>query len=169
MNYSNIWRRWVTIVDGHTCVDCIKNNGKILDNNEKDILGPPQHKNCRCITQRLQSIFAGEATKRKQNGADWYLKYKSKLPDYYISLDDAIKLGYKSWLGNLGVVAPGKMIFKGIFKNLNNHLPSNQNRIWYEADINYTSGYRNDERIIFSNDGLIFVTYDHYKTFVEIR
>ncbi len=97
------------------------------------------------------------------------MKYKSKLPDYYISLDDAIKLGYKSWLGNLGVVAPGKMIFKGIFKNLNNHLPSNQNRIWYEADTNYTSGYRNDERIIFSNDGLIFVTYDHYKTFVEIR
>lgn len=37
-----------------------------------------------------------------------------------------------------------------------------------EADINYTSGYRKEARIVYSNDGLIFVTYDHYKTFVEI-
>jgi hypothetical protein len=42
-------------------------------------------------------------------------------------------------------------------------------RIWYEADINYTSGYRGTERILYSNDGLIFVTYDHYQTFYEIQ
>ena len=41
--------------------------------------------------------------------------------------------------------------------------------LWYEADINYTGGYRNDDRILFSNDGLIFVTYDHYETFLEIK
>lgn len=29
-------------------------------------------------------------------------------------------------------------------------------------------GYRNTQRIVFSNDGLVFVTYDHYKTFIEI-
>ena len=40
--------------------------------------------------------------------------------------------------------------------------------IWYEADINYSDGYRALHRILYSNDGLIFVTYDHYKTFVEI-
>jgi len=39
---------------------------------------------------------------------------------------------------------------------------------YYEADINYTKGKRNAERILFSNDGLVFVTYDHYDTFVEI-
>jgi len=41
-------------------------------------------------------------------------------------------------------------------------------RIWYEADLNYIHGKRNGQRIVFSNDGLIFVTYDHYKTFYEI-
>ena len=41
-------------------------------------------------------------------------------------------------------------------------------RIWYEADINYKSGYRDSKRILWSNDGLIFVTYDHYRTYCEI-
>lgn len=38
----------------------------------------------------------------------------------------------------------------------------------YEADINYMGGYRDGDRIVFSNDGLIFVTYNHYETFYEI-
>ena len=42
-------------------------------------------------------------------------------------------------------------------------------RVWYEADINYTGGYRNTHRILYSNDGLIFVTYNHYETFYEVR
>ena len=60
------------------------------------------------------------------------------------------------------------MIAKGEFKNKNGHLPSSVGRIWYEADINYTNGYRGADRIIYSNDGLVFVTYDHYNTFCEI-
>ena len=39
---------------------------------------------------------------------------------------------------------------------------------WKEADINYERGFRNQQRIVYSNDGLAFVTYDHYRTFVEI-
>ena len=38
----------------------------------------------------------------------------------------------------------------------------------YEADFDYSGGYRNDCRLLYSNDGLIFVTYDHYATFYEI-
>ena len=60
------------------------------------------------------------------------------------------------------------MLANGIYKNKDQHLPSSPGRLWYEADINYTSGYRGNARILFSNDGLLFVTYDHYKTFVEI-
>ena len=37
-----------------------------------------------------------------------------------------------------------------------------------EADINYVDGYRTRHRILYSNDGLVFVTYDHYETFHEI-
>lgn len=43
-----------------------------------------------------------------------------------------------------------------------------EGRVWYEADINYTGGYRRRHRILYSNDGLIFVTYDHYETFWEV-
>ncbi len=43
-----------------------------------------------------------------------------------------------------------------------------RNRTGYEADINYVSGKRNSDRIVWSNDGLMFVTYDHYRTFIEI-
>ena len=35
--------------------------------------------------------------------------------------------------------------------------------------VNYKGGRRGADRIVFSNDGLIFVTYDHYETFIEIR
>ena len=56
----------------------------------------------------------------------------------------------------------------GEYKNYNGHLPVAEGRIWQEADINYTDGKRNDCRILWSNDGLIFVTYDHYLTFIEI-
>lgn len=60
------------------------------------------------------------------------------------------------------------MLFGGIHENRNGRLPSAPARIWYEADINYTKGWRGTERVVFSNDGLIFVTYDHYLTFIEI-
>ena len=54
------------------------------------------------------------------------------------------------------------------YRNKEGKLPSAPGREWYEADINYSGGYRNSERILYSNDGLIFVTYDHYQTFYEL-
>ncbi len=77
--------------------------------------------------------------------------------------------GWNSKLGDLAIKCQGKMLFGGIYLNRDKHLPSSPNRIWYEADINYNNGYRGTERILFSNDGLIFVTYDHYETFIEIK
>lgn len=38
----------------------------------------------------------------------------------------------------------------------------------YVVEINYKSGWRNDQRILYSNDGLVFVSYDHYQTFSRI-
>ena len=57
----------------------------------------------------------------------------------------------------------------GVYKNSNGHLPDDIGRVWYETDINYTKGYRGLGGIVFSNDGLVFVTYDHYETFIEVR
>lgn len=129
---------------------------------------PPIHDHCRCSIAPLTAIYAGKATTSGSIGADQWLKEFHKLPPYYISGDEAEEAGWIPELGNLHIVAPGKMLDNGIYQNRNGHLPSAPGRIWYEADINYTSGYRGSDRILYSNDGLIFVSYDHYHTFSEI-
>lgn len=129
---------------------------------------PLLHPNCRYQIRPMEAVIAGNATKDGNNSADWWLKYLGVLPDYYITEEEANKQGYRSYLGNLGQVAPGKMLTKGVYGNRNGHLPTMSGRVWYEADINYNRRYRNSERILFSNDGLIFITYDHYKTCEEI-
>ena len=65
-------------------------------------------------------------------------------------------------------VLPDMMIGGDIYQNREGKLPDSPTRLWYEADINYEKGHRNRERILYSNDGLIFVSYDHYQTFYEM-
>lgn len=77
-------------------------------------------------------------------------------------------MGWDKKKGNLGEIARGKMIGGEIYFNDDKKLPEKYGRIWYEADVNYTGGYRNGERIVYSNDGLIFYTNNHYETFYEI-
>ena len=62
----------------------------------------------------------------------------------------------------------GKIVEVFVFANSSAKLPSALGRVWYEADINYGGGKRNRQRIVYSNDGLMFATYDHYQTFYEI-
>ena len=49
-----------------------------------------------------------------------------------------------------------------------NKLNTGTGRKRYEADLDYDSGFRNEKRLLYSNDGLIFVSYDHAQTFYEI-
>ena len=60
------------------------------------------------------------------------------------------------------------MIGGDVFNNSRSKLPAENGRVWYEADIDYASGYRSNSRILYSNDGLIFVSHDHYQTFYEL-
>jgi hypothetical protein len=98
-----------------------------------------------------------------------YIKQNGKLPDNFITKDQAKALGWNPKTGNLTDVAPGKSIGGDIFRNAESKLPSAPGRIWYEADINYSSGFRGSERILYSNDGLIYKTTDHYNTFTQIK
>ena len=143
-------------------------HGKIWQIEEKPEIEPEVHSFCRCEIKIMKTIKAGTATIKGLDGADWTLKYESKLPDYYLTSAQAKANGWIPKLANLSAACPDKMIFGGKYKNRNSHLPYKEGRIWYEADINYRFGYRNNQRVVYSNDGLIFVTYDHYKTFFEI-
>ncbi|WP_133965642.1 ribonuclease domain-containing protein [Eubacterium limosum] len=97
-----------------------------------------------------------------------YIHTYQKLPSNFITKKEAQKLGWDSQKGNLDKVAKGKSIGGDRFGNYDKKLPDAKSRIWKECDINYEGGYRGAERIIYSNDGLIYYTDDHYNSFDEI-
>ena len=98
-----------------------------------------------------------------------YLKENKELPDYYITKKRASESGWISKKGNLCEVLPNRAIGGDIFTNREKSLPDKKGRVWYEADLNYNCGRRNADRVLFSSDGLIFVTHDHYKNFEKIK
>ena len=65
--------------------------------------------------------------------------------------------------------APGYSIGGDKFGNYEGLLPDASGRKWYEADANYTVGPRGAERILYSSDGLVYYTNDHYQTFTEMH
>ncbi len=174
---SGRWLCWRTFVGPNSCAFCVDTNGKIIDLlNYYETLPvymgapaePPVHPNCRCVIMEMPAMRAGTVTINGMEGADWYLLTIGELPPYYLSKKKARTLGWKKEKGNLGNVAPGMMIGGDIFWNNNGKLPELLGRVWYEADINYMYGYRGDHRIVYSNDGLVFVTYGHYTSYYEI-
>ena len=96
-----------------------------------------------------------------------YLKEHGELPEYYITKSEAKSLGWVPSKGNLCEVAPGKAIGGDIWTNRQKSLPTKSGRKYFEADLNYNCGNRNADRVVFSNDGLVFVTFDHYRSFEE--
>lgn len=94
-----------------------------------------------------------------------YLYVFRELPANYLTKGEAYDLGWDAGEGNLWDVAYGLCIGGDRFGNREGLLPEEEDRRWYEADVNYGGGYRGSERIVFSNDGLIYATYDHYESF----
>ena len=94
-----------------------------------------------------------------------YIYTFNKLPSNFITKTEAQKLGWVSSEGNLTEVAPGKSIGGDRFGNYEGQLPKGSYR---ECDVNYKSGRRGAERIIYSSDGDIYYTYDHYETFTKL-
>ncbi len=94
-----------------------------------------------------------------------YLHIYGHLPANFLTKDEARELGWDSSLGNLDEVAPGMSIGGDRFGNREGLLPSAPGRQYYECDIDYEGGFRNGKRIVWSNDGLIYYTEDHYNSF----
>ena len=168
MGRSARWENWISRLDQKACGACKDRYGKIYAIGDLPDNEPPLHRHCRCWTEPLQSLLPGSATNDGKDGADWWLAVYGKLPDCYLTKEEEAALGWDREKGNLNEVLPGRMIGGDIFKNKKGLLPDAPGRVWYEADINYTGGYRKKARVVYSNDGLIFVTYDHFSTFTEI-
>lgn len=97
-----------------------------------------------------------------------YIRKHGRLPDNFITKKEAEQLGWVPAEGNLDQVAPGRSIGGDRFWNREGLLPKAKDRIWHEADINYEKGTRGADRIVYSNDGLIYMTTDHYRSFTDI-
>ena len=86
------------------------------------------------------------------------------MPSNFITKNEARAAGWEG--GSLERYCPGKCIGGDRFGNREGLLPSAKGRVWTECDIN-TLGKksRGAERMVFSNDGLIYYTGDHYESF----
>ena len=99
--------------------------------------------------------------------ADYLFRY-GKLPDNFITKAEAQALGWDSSRNYLSDVAPGMSIGGDRFGNYEGQLPGAAGRKFFECDCNYTGGKRGGERIVYSNDGHVWYTGDHYGTFTEL-
>lgn len=93
-----------------------------------------------------------------------YIHIYNKLPPNYITKKEAKSLGWSG--GSLEEYAPGKCIGGDYYGNYEGQLPEKKGRRYTECDIDTLGkSSRGAKRIVFSNDGLIYYTKDHYKTF----
>ena len=94
-----------------------------------------------------------------------YIHLYGQLPGNYVTKDEAEEAGWhggnvERWTGE------GTAIGGSPFGNREGLLPKAQGRYYTECDID-TAGEssRGAKRIVFSNDGLVYYTEDHYESF----
>ncbi len=164
---SKTWKNWqAKYKEPRTCLPCEEKHGKIYPFSSSFKI--PEHLFCRCEIVPMRTKQVGTATDKGFDGADAWLMYRGRLPDCYITKRDALKMGWKSNKQNLADVCPEKLIGNVPYRNYEGKLPIKADRSWYEADFDYIGNDRGANRILYSNDGLIFVSYDHAKTFYEL-
>ena len=118
------------------------------------------------ITAKEPEQKAGPITD-PQEIADYLFAY-GKLPENFITKAEAQALGWDSSRNYVSDVAPGKSIGGDRYGNYEGKLPKVKGRKYFECDCNYRKGKRNAERIVYSNDGQVWYTGDHYQTFTEM-
>ncbi len=93
-----------------------------------------------------------------------YIHLYGVLPSNFITKKEAEQLGWEG--GSLEPYAPGMCIGGNRFGNYEGLLPEAEGRYYTECDIDTLgAGKRGAKRIVFSNDGLIYYTENHYESF----
>ncbi len=112
----------------------------------------------------VEAVIDKDGTYTTKDDVALYIYTYGELPHNFISKKEAEKLGWEG--GSLEPYAPGCSIGGSYFGNYEGNLPEKKGRSYTECDID-TLGKksRGAKRIVFSNDGLIYYTEDHYKTF----
>ena len=116
-----------------------------------------------------------ESYRVQEQGADVIesLRKNGKLPEEYITKEKAREVGWDNGKA-LKNYAPGKKIGGDKFSDTKHQLPYAPNREWFEVDVGMDYALKRSNkinpayRILYSNDGLIYGTFDHYETMFYI-
>ena len=147
--------------------ETIVSNSEVTDDSQKtdDIRIQPESspQSSSAVVENQPAIDEDGRYFDKENVA-LYIHTYGKLPYNFITKDEARDLGWDG--GSVEKYAPGYAIGGDRFGNYEGLLPKKKGRTYTECDID-TDGYhsRGSRRIVFSNDGLIYYTHDHYESF----
>lgn len=116
--------------------------------------------------------LAGDlAAAEKANPLIQSLQETGGLPANYVTKDQARAAGWEEGKA-LGNFVPDAQIGGDVFRNGDDLLPYVDGRTWYEADIGLTDTMKRSKqpgtRLVYSNDGLTYVTNDHYASFYQL-
>ncbi len=118
------------------------------------------------VGEEIQLDKSGSYTSKEE--VSLFLHLYGELPVNFITKNQAKKLGWDASKGNLFEVTDQKSIGGDRFFNREGGLPDQEGRKWFEADIDYNGGGRGAKRILYSSDGLVYYTGDHYNTFEKL-
>lgn len=130
---------------------------------EADIPSAGEIQNAQILEDGSTLIYADGIYTTKEDVA-LYIHTYGCLHQNFMTKDEARDLGWEG--GGLEDYAEGMCIGGDRFGNYEGLLPDADGRKWTECDIDTLgSDSRGAKRIVFSNDGLIYYTDDHYESF----
>lgn len=116
------------------------------------------------VTETTVALLDKDGTYSSKDDVALYIYQYGELPSNFITKTEAKKLGWTG--GSVENYAPGMAIGGDYFGNYEGLLPEKDGRVYTECDIDTIGkSSRGSKRIIFSNDGLIYYTSDHYESF----
>lgn len=131
-------------------------NSSGSDSSEKDTSAPD--------SRSMPASMDKDGTYTSMEDVKNYLIEYRTLPPNFITKKEAQKLGWTG--GSLEPYAPGKCIGGDRFGNYEGLLPEKDGEPYHECDIDTLGAKsRGKKRIVYADDGRIYYTDDHYKSF----
>lgn len=112
------------------------------------------------------SLTEGESYLSREEVAAYIHTYGT-LPPNFLTTEQAEALGWDG-SSDLWAIQEGAAIGGDSYDNLAGLVPDSEGRSWKQCDVNYAGGTRGTERLVYSNDGLIYYSPDQFATFEEM-
>ena len=133
---------------------CVKGGSYSINGEAHNVVNYAKHKEVLKTTESANPLVES-------------LRATGELPQEYVTKAEAMAQGWRPGKALDNYIAGGQ-IGGDEFLNTSNILPTLNGRKWYEADVGLSGTMSRAKqpgtRLVYSNDGLMYVTYDHYET-----